>query len=62
MVLHGKGRVIGELQAAIRAVEQRAMRFPRILRQACGIDRKTVVHGDDLDLKRIYHPQNLQER
>ena len=50
MVLHRKRRAIGHFETAIRAVEQRTMRFPRIGGQTFRIDRETMVHRHDLDL------------
>ena len=50
MILHGEGRPVGERNAAIRAVEQRHMRFLGVRGQARPIDREAVVHRHDLDL------------
>ena len=49
-MLHGKGRAVGERNAAIGAVEQRAMRLDGVFRQAVAINREAVIHRDDLDL------------
>ena len=50
MVLHREGGAVGERDAAIRAVEQRDMRFLRIGRQRRAIYRKTMVHRDNFNL------------
>src|ERR1700678_2658046 len=50
MILHGEGWPVGKRNAAIRAVEQRHMRFLGIRGQARPIDREAVVHRHDLDL------------
>ena len=50
MVLDREDRLADEAQSAIGAVKQRDMGLLDAVRQGLGIDRKSMIHGYDLDL------------
>src|SRR5258708_18303376 len=50
VVLHREDRPVLEGDAAIGAVEQGHVRLDRVCRHRRPIDRKAMVHGDDIDL------------
>src|SRR3954452_23506877 len=50
MVLHRENWLVLERHAAVRAVEQRHMRFGHVRGQRRAVDGEAVVHGGDLDL------------
>src|SRR5688572_19004666 len=50
VILHREHRLALELDACVRSVKQRDMRFFRVLRQRVAVHREAVVHRRDLDL------------
>src|SRR3546814_1404017 len=49
MILHAEGRPVGQLEAAVGAVEQRNVGGLRVFRQRRRLHREAVVHARDLD-------------
>ena len=50
VILHRKGRAVGERHAAVRAVEQRDMRLLHVGGKRSAVDGEAVVHRHDLHL------------
>src|SRR5215472_5315179 len=50
MILHAENASAIEPQAAIRAIEERDVRFLHTSRKRVTIDSEAMIHGDDFDL------------